>query len=102
LQSLPQYQSVRGAGEALDQNRLALVDRPTTARRTGAGSTGSQHRAAVRSAPGDHAPIPTIRVSIGRIEVRATTALSAKPPARQEAPVMRLEEYLQQRNRGQL
>jgi hypothetical protein len=51
--------------------------------------------------PGEPAPTPTIQVTIGRIEVRATPA--AAPPARKErsAPqVMSLDDYLHQRNQG--
>lgn len=46
------------------------------------------------------APAPTIYVSIGRIEVRATPAPPAAAPKRQSAPVMTLEEYLQRRTAG--
>ncbi len=46
---------------------------------------------------------PTIRVNIGRIEVRAVTspATSASPPARRRSsPQLSLEDYLKQRNGG--
>lgn len=44
---------------------------------------------------------PTVQVTIGRIEVRATPA-ATKPPKKQAstAPLMSLEDYLRQRNRG--
>jgi hypothetical protein len=50
-------------------------------------------------------PAPTIRVAIGRIEVRAITAPPA-PPTRRTAPVppgpeLSLDDYLKQRNGGQ-
>lgn len=50
-------------------------------------------------------PAPTIRVAIGRIEVRAITPPPA-PPARRELPVrsgpaLSLDDYLKQRNGGQ-
>lgn len=46
------------------------------------------------------AATPTINVTIGRIEVRATTAIA--PPRKQTpaAQTMSLDEYLRQRNRG--
>jgi hypothetical protein len=52
---------------------------------------------------GRKAPVaPTIKVTIGRIEVRATgpekTAESAPGPVK--APVMSLDEYLRQRDNG--
>ncbi|MBE9001888.1 hypothetical protein IQ274_27730 [Nostoc sp. LEGE 12447] len=43
------------------------------------------------------APIPTINITIGRIEVRATTATSQPKSSRPEPPVMSLETYLKQR-----
>jgi len=48
------------------------------------------------------APEPTIQVTIGRIEVRATPPPPAQPPGQQRAapPVMSLDQYLQQRSRG--
>jgi hypothetical protein len=50
----------------------------------------------------DEATTPTIQVTIGRIEVRATVA--AATPARKtpaKSPTMSLDEYLKQRNGGQ-
>ena len=46
------------------------------------------------------ADAPTIQVTIGRVEIRATVASTParKPPA--QAPVMSLDEYLRQRNGG--
>jgi hypothetical protein len=48
------------------------------------------------------APVPTIQVTIGRIEVRATTAPAtpAVTTARSKPPVMSLDEYLHQRGGG--
>ena len=46
------------------------------------------------------ADAPTIQVTIGRVEIRATVE---SPPARKplaKAPVMSLDEYLRQRNGG--
>ena len=43
---------------------------------------------------------PTIQVTIGRIEVRATPAPTAPAPGRRAAPIMTLEEYLRQRSNG--
>ena len=51
--------------------------------------------------PHREAPAPTIQVTIGRIEVRATPA--AKAPARERPaaqPALSLEEYLRQRYKG--
>jgi len=48
------------------------------------------------------APAPTIHVSIGRIEVRATPA--SKAPVRETAaarPAVDLETYLRQRSKGE-
>ena len=52
-------------------------------------------------APARPEPAPTIQVTIGRIEVRATPP-PAPPPQRQRSasPVMSLDEYLRQRARG--
>ena len=50
-------------------------------------------------------PAPTIRVNIGRIEVRANTPPPqppAQPPRRvRSGPMLSLDEYLNQRNKGQ-
>lgn len=47
------------------------------------------------------APVPTIQVTIGRIEVRAMpNANPPHQPRRSEPPVMGLEEYLNQRAKG--
>ncbi len=47
------------------------------------------------------APAPTIQVTIGRIEVRATPPPTARPQTQRSAPsVMSLEEYLNQRAKG--
>jgi hypothetical protein len=49
------------------------------------------------------APLPTIRVTIGRLEVRAITPpVPQKPSATQvpRAPLLTLDEYLKQRNEG--
>jgi hypothetical protein len=43
---------------------------------------------------------PTIQVTIGRIEVRATPAPAAPPASRRAAPIMSLDEYLRQRSQG--
>lgn len=51
----------------------------------------------------DRSMIPTIQVTIGRIEVRATTTAPATPAAntaRSKPPVMSLDEYLNQRGGG--
>lgn len=47
-------------------------------------------------------PAPTIRVTIGRIEVRATTPPTPKPPPRpaRREPTVSLDQYLEQRNGG--
>jgi hypothetical protein len=46
-------------------------------------------------------PAPTIHVTIGRIEVRATPAPASAPPSRPKpAPTMSLDDYLRQRNGG--
>lgn len=46
-------------------------------------------------------PAPTIQVTIGRIEVRATPPTTPRPQAARSAPsVMSLDDYLNQRTRG--
>jgi hypothetical protein len=45
-------------------------------------------------------PAPTVNVTIGRVEVRATPAAPASTPKPRSAPVMTLEEYLQRRATG--
>lgn len=47
-------------------------------------------------------PEPTIQVTIGRIEVRATPPPTAQPQSQQRSapPVMSLDQYLQQRSKG--
>jgi hypothetical protein len=45
-------------------------------------------------------PAPTVNVTIGRIEVRATPAPPASAPKPRSTPVMTLEEYLQRRATG--
>ena len=52
------------------------------------------------AAPGP--PAPTIRVAIGRIEVRAVTPPPARPPTpARTPPSLSLDDYLKQRNGGQ-
>jgi hypothetical protein len=48
------------------------------------------------------APAPTIQVTIGRIEVRATPPPPAPPQSQQRStpPIMSLDQYLQQRSKG--
>ena len=56
-----------------------------------------------RTPPSVHreAPAPTIQVTIGRIEVRATPAAKAPVHERPAAPsALSLEEYLRQRSKG--
>ncbi len=47
-------------------------------------------------------PEPTIQVTIGRVEVRATPPPPAQPQSQQRAapPIMSLDQYLQQRSKG--
>jgi hypothetical protein len=45
-------------------------------------------------------PAPTVHVTIGRIEVRATPAPPAPAPKPRSTPAMTLEEYLQRRTTG--
>jgi hypothetical protein len=46
------------------------------------------------------APSPTIRVTIGRVEVRAAPQAPARRPERKPVPALSLEDYLRQRNGG--
>ncbi|MEP7343058.1 MAG: hypothetical protein ABI977_35350 [Acidobacteriota bacterium] len=99
-----------GLTDPADQSRRAnqepLVIRPRVARVDESGSTitkGTVNEAANQSsnkAIGDQAA-PVIRVTIGRIDVRAVT--QAPPPARRAtppAPKLSLEDYLRSRNGG--
>ena len=45
-------------------------------------------------------PQPTVRVTIGRIEVRAVASSEAPAKPRATAPVMNLDDYLRRRNQG--
>ena len=50
------------------------------------------------------APAPSIRVTIGRIEVRAIMPAkepAARPPTRRPGPKLSLDDYLKQQNGGQ-
>jgi hypothetical protein len=52
--------------------------------------------------PAAASPLPTIHVTIGRIEVRAHTAAApAKPALRSPTPALTLDRYLSQRSGGQ-
>lgn len=55
-------------------------------------------RAAAEAVPS--APTPTVQVTIGRIEVRATSAPAPARHAAAHAPRLSLDEYLRQRNGG--
>jgi hypothetical protein len=50
--------------------------------------------------PAPAAPEPTIHVSIGRIEVRATPHVAPPPPAAKIPAVMGLDDYLRRRGGG--
>lgn len=52
------------------------------------------------SVPPGETPTPTIQVTIGRIEIRATPASPPKKEARATSPVMSLDEYLRRRSPG--
>lgn len=59
-----------------------------------------QTRRAARETPPPQAPAdagPTIQVTIGRVEVRATTSPAAQPTGRPASPIMTLEEYLRRK-----
>lgn len=110
--TLPPAQLVKarpGLTAPADQSRRAnqepLVIRPRVARadesgsRDGVTTNGAANQTANR-ATGDQAA-PVIRVTIGRIDVRAVT--QAAPPARRAtppAPKLSLEDYLRARNGG--
>ena len=62
--------------------------------------TNTRREHLLLEAPPD--PEPSINVTIGRVEVRATPTPSAKQkPARIASPVMPLEEYLRKQRRGE-
>ena len=104
----PLVESGRGATVSSrpspDAQASANTPRPVTTkaarpRSEGHPEWGSQESLA--AAPGSSAP--TVRVSIGRIEVRAITPPPA-PPAQRPArlgPALSLDDYLKQRNGGQ-
>jgi len=82
-----------------DQSRRAttgpLVIRPQVAR---ADESNSHAKGAAKAPPAEPAA-PVIRVTIGRVDVRAVSA-PAPPPRRQAptGPKLSLEEYLRSRN----
>jgi hypothetical protein len=92
-------------------DRRDLVDSPADDRRLSKGEAPPLLRPRVTLAEpapsplrreASVAPAPTIHVSIGRIEVRATPA--AKGPVRETAaarPAVDLETYLRQRSKGE-
>jgi hypothetical protein len=49
---------------------------------------------------GQPAPTPTIQVTIGRIEVRATSPATPPSKPRAASPAMSLDEYLRRRKGG--
>lgn len=64
---------------------------------------GVRPRAAWEEGPVGQASEPTVRVTIGRIEVRATApAPPPTPAARPTGPRLSLEEYLRRRNGGRM
>lgn len=111
-----------GAGDSIASvvppAHRSLVPRSTVAREEpdlpfspSPGGWGGDERGGrgVRSREGDwdggrgQAPEPTIRVTIGRIEVRATApAPPPAPAARSTGPRLTLEEYLRRRNEGRM
>ena len=57
--------------------------------------------ASARAEPGEtQEPAPTIQVTIGRVEIRATVAATPAGKTSAKSPVMSLDEYLRQRNGG--
>jgi hypothetical protein len=69
----------------------------------GRGGRGVRSRTAWEEGQAGQAPEPTIRVTIGRIEVRATApAPPPAPAARPAGPRLTLEEYLRRRNEGRM
>ena len=46
------------------------------------------------------AEVPTIQVTIGRIEIRATPPAAPVPKPRPASPTLSLDDYLRQRNEG--
>ena len=52
------------------------------------------------ASPQPASSLPTIHVTIGRIEVRATPPAATQPKPRSVSPVMNLDEYLRQRGGG--
>lgn len=96
----PETRTVRPQAPAIDVlNRGTSQATETATARSAGRSVGAALQAA------SHGPTevaqksePTIHVTIGRIEVRATPAPAEKPPRRKPSPpVMTLEEYLRRR-----
>ncbi|HEX9372853.1 MAG TPA: hypothetical protein VF897_17705 [Roseiflexaceae bacterium] len=84
---------VRGAG---------ANDQPITPRREPPPQARSRPPGSTRRAPPIPAGPPTIRVTIGRVEVRTTPGPAPAPARRggQTQPGLSLDEYLRSRNRG--
>lgn len=93
---------VPGSEATLDRSATPDAPRPV-APRTDRPRSNSQPERGSREPSAAPAPeLPTIRVSIGRIEVRAIAPPVQRPaPARRPGPALALDDYLKQRSGGQ-
>jgi len=95
LQSIAQKQ----ASEQTDESRLL---KPVTQRRPTRQQMQRSARALPKSQPEqlETTTLPTINVTIGRVEIRASAPAKRGEPARPTGPKLSLEEYLRGRGRG--
>lgn len=91
----------RGSGATLDPREPSDVPRLITPRVLRPRFEDFPERGS-RESRGAAPESPTIRVAIGRIEVRAVTPPAARPPTpARTGPSLSLDDYLKQRNGGQ-
>jgi hypothetical protein len=100
-------QVIEEAGRAalsIESSASRIVVQPRGSRRDEHYTTRAAYRSG-QERPGfqspEAPPMPTINVTIGRIEVRALPPTAAPPrPQKTAAPLMSLEEYMRRRNGG--
>jgi hypothetical protein len=90
------------AESAMVPGRPVTVQSPTTFLRGPAGQPRGQNAPKVLSPPGRREPAPPqIKVTIGRVEVRAAVPPTLPVPVRRPGPKLTLERYLEQRAKGE-
>lgn len=102
LRQPPESPQVRLTAPPEPHETLPLPQQPSRAATAAASSPHLEPPRQVAVAPAESAP-PVIRVTIGRIDVRAEFPPAAAPrsaPARRPAPALSLDDYLKQRIEG--